>query len=66
VGGGVSARLAWLVERQTPDGAVWCTANYQWTQNATEAVWFVRKEDAELFSWNLSDDATATEHCFEQ
>lgn len=58
------AHLAWLVERQENGRAVWCTANYQWTTDANEAVWFARREDAELFSWNLSGDSTVTEHCF--
>ncbi len=60
----MSSQLAWLVERQTPQGAEWSTPNYQWTAKAIEAAWFVRREDAELFSWNLSDDTTVTEHCF--
>lgn len=57
-------RFVWLVERFGDDGAVWCTANFQWTTNASEAVWFVRERDAELFCWNLGDNTTVTEHCF--
>lgn len=54
--------LVWLVEHQLITGVVWCTPNYQWTADASEACWFTRKQDAELFGWNLGADTHAVEH----
>lgn len=57
-------QFVWLAEHQSAEGAVWATANHQWTKDASEAAWFVRKQDAQLFCWNFSGEAKATEHSF--
>jgi hypothetical protein len=59
-----ASHLAWLVESQQNGRAVWYTANFQWTTDASEAMWFVRQEDAELFCFNTEIEANAVEHMF--
>jgi hypothetical protein len=59
---GEGPALVWLVEGSRNGRAIWYTANYQRTEDAIEACWFTRKQDAELFAWNLEDETTITEH----
>jgi hypothetical protein len=59
-----AGQIAWLVERQENGRAVWYTSNFHWTTDANEAMWFVRKLDAELFCWNTEIEAKAVEHMF--
>jgi hypothetical protein len=56
--------FVWLLEGADEHGAVYCTPNYQWTKDANEACWFARQKDAELFGWNVEQNAKAVQHAF--
>lgn len=61
---GAAQVFVWLVERPGPNGVIWATANMHWTDDATDACWFARKQDAELFQFNLGGNSTVTQHVF--
>lgn len=63
-----TTEVGWLLERQVAGRAVWwrgVRCGRDWTADASEAVRFARREDAERASLGIGPswaDAIATEH----
>lgn len=58
---------AWLIEKSMEGKAFWFSHDWTWTDDAYDAIWFVRKKDAEstCSMFGFSDEgAFITDHVF--
>lgn len=54
----------WLLERRDMPQPMWWTVDCTWTENAHEALWFARREDAERNAGECQHDVMVCEHGF--